>query len=575
MVYILVEFYKTGTDFLVDDPEDPTNRFKSNLEIGNHEKKSKKRKNSESSAEVCKSEIISPSISMPRNRENSESNFTKDDYQGFKKKHKKHKNEDKTDDNSLMDIIKTPRDSFESSFEMGKHKKKRKNSESSLEVCKTEIISPTISTSGDPRNIENKSEPNLTKEGHAVFKKKHKKNKNEDKADTDNSLLDKSSRNSFESSSEMEKHKKKRKNSELSLDLSNISTSEEPRNPESKSESNLEEGKQKNKCKKRKTSESSVICKSEIISPNISVSEERRNSECKSESNLEGGKQKKSKNRKTSESIDICKSEMISPNNSMSENLRNIEKSPESNVLNGHQVFKKKNKKHQSEKPLVEFFKDNNSLVNIDNTKTSKESCKTPETEKYKKNKKSTKSPKSKKSSTIDNLENTEIRIFDTAKEISENNSKSELEMKRNSTNCETERKKDNYEQEPTFWKLRTLLSESDCNRDQQEAGKSNMYLKDELEEAKDRCKLSDEQRHRLKHLFVILPWPPHQIHLIETRVAVRPTEQQRQQIEASNVKVKTGIYSKTEDAIIKKNWKKFCKVILLRHFLFFFNLLL
>lgn len=109
-----------------------------------------------------------------------------------------------------------------------------------------------------------------------------------------------------------------------------------------------------------------------------------------------------------------------------------------------------------------------------------------------------------------------------------------------------------------------TSVSTSEKSNSSESNSKSNLCLEDELEEAKDYC-------HRLKRLCVILPWPAHQIHLIETRVAGRPTRGQQQQIKDLNIKLKTGIYSQAEDAIIKKNWKKFCKVIFVRYLFVFF----
>ncbi|EFA00678.2 hypothetical protein TcasGA2_TC003555 [Tribolium castaneum] len=72
---------------------------------------------------------------------------------------------------------------------------------------------------------------------------------------------------------------------------------------------------------------------------------------------------------------------------------------------------------------------------------------------------------------------------------------------------------------------------------------------------------LTAEERKRLTDLSVLLPWPVHPLHMVETRIAGRPSKDQWNIIYARSFKLKQGIYSKSEDDIIRRNWENFCKL--------------
>ncbi|XP_044269863.1 myb-like protein W [Tribolium madens] len=76
-----------------------------------------------------------------------------------------------------------------------------------------------------------------------------------------------------------------------------------------------------------------------------------------------------------------------------------------------------------------------------------------------------------------------------------------------------------------------------------------------------DKNELSYEERQRLKNFNVLLPWPVHPLHRIETRVAKGPSQKQWKEINALKIKIKHGIFNKSEDEIIRRNWEEFCKL--------------
>ncbi|XP_044268668.1 uncharacterized protein DDB_G0283697-like [Tribolium madens] len=123
--------------------------------------------------------------------------------------------------------------------------------------------------------------------------------------------------------------------------------------------------------------------------------------------------------------------------------------------------------------------------------------------------------------------------------------------------------------------KIQTLISENNFKTDDSEeksvtSGLSlqsresvfctpDFYFEDILE--KDKNELSYEERQRLKNFNVLLPWPAHPLHCIETRVAKGPSDKQWKEINALKIKIKRGIFNKSEDEIIRRNWEEFCKL--------------
>lgn len=88
-------------------------------------------------------------------------------------------------------------------------------------------------------------------------------------------------------------------------------------------------------------------------------------------------------------------------------------------------------------------------------------------------------------------------------------------------------------------------------------AATSTVYIT----ETPPRYPLTDEDLWKLEHLTVKIPFEVPPLHRIETYITGNPKEHQWAEIRNLNVKIKTGPYSMVEDEIMKKNWKKFCKV--------------
>lgn len=72
---------------------------------------------------------------------------------------------------------------------------------------------------------------------------------------------------------------------------------------------------------------------------------------------------------------------------------------------------------------------------------------------------------------------------------------------------------------------------------------------------------LIEEDESDLSTLNVMIPFPVPITHLIETRITSALTPEQKKQFEEIDIKLKTGVFTKQEDSIIKQNWLEFCKM--------------
>ncbi|KAJ3660268.1 hypothetical protein Zmor_004724 [Zophobas morio] len=106
--------------------------------------------------------------------------------------------------------------------------------------------------------------------------------------------------------------------------------------------------------------------------------------------------------------------------------------------------------------------------------------------------------------------------------------------------------------------KIKKLFSVSKCDDDEVLKDKD---LSSEIKKIKEEKRLSSAEEKVLKKLHINLPWRVPPLHMVETRVAVRPNKEQKMRIEELAVEVKTGSYTKLEDVQIRANWEKFCKM--------------
>ncbi|KAJ3660267.1 hypothetical protein Zmor_004723 [Zophobas morio] len=122
-----------------------------------------------------------------------------------------------------------------------------------------------------------------------------------------------------------------------------------------------------------------------------------------------------------------------------------------------------------------------------------------------------------------------------------------------------TERKR--KKQENTKWSV--IFSDYNFDTDDEDRLKEEVaWLEAEAEEIKEKNRLNSAEEKKLSELRINVPWPVPPLHMIETRITMRPNEQQKKAIEDLGVPIKSATYySKTEDEQITKNWKEFCKM--------------
>ncbi|XP_063918117.1 trichohyalin-like [Zophobas morio] len=122
-------------------------------------------------------------------------------------------------------------------------------------------------------------------------------------------------------------------------------------------------------------------------------------------------------------------------------------------------------------------------------------------------------------------------------------------------------RKGNSLKQENTKWSV--VFSHYNFDSDNEDLLKEEVaWLEARAEEIKEKNRLSSAEEKKFSELRITVPWPVPPLHMIETRITMRPNEQQKRAIEELGVPIKSATYySKIEDEQITKNWKHFCKM--------------